>query len=199
MRSAAVAAALSFGEKIMYRFSAEAFRTVETCVADEALPASAPVKVVALTLVAVSRPLDGVYVSAVPVLISVAVAAPLTGTNVAYCAVVIALFVDVTFVVVAALPVSAPLSVVAVTVPTLNTPDDGTYESAVAVWMSAGAPPVVLLFGVTHRYRMVDALVFAVTTCDASDARPVKVGAVISPVARIFGTRSVAPPVSPGV
>lgn len=46
---------------------------------------------------------------------------------------------------------------------------------------------------------MVDALVFTVTTCDASDARPVKVGAVMSPVANIFGTRSVAPPVSPGV
>ena len=57
----------------------------------------------------------------------------------------------------------------------------------------------MLLFGVRHKYRIVDALVLNVTTCDASDARPVNVGAVISPVASIFGTRIVPPPVSPGV
>lgn len=68
-----------------------------------------------------------------------------------YCAVDVELFVDVTFVAVAALPVSEPLSVVAVTVPTLRTSVDGTYESAVAVWMSAGLPPAVLLVGVRHR------------------------------------------------
>jgi hypothetical protein len=57
----------------------------------------------------------------------------------------------------------------------------------------------VLLFGERHKYRIVDALVFAVITCDASDARPVNVDAVISPVATILGTRSAAPPASPGV
>jgi hypothetical protein len=123
----------------------------------------------------------------------------LIGTNVTYCAVDSELFVDVTLVAVAALPVSEPLSVVAVKVPTLKMSVDGTYDSAVAVWMSAGVPLTVLLFGVRHRYRIVDALVLNVTTCDASDARPVNVGAVMSPVANIFGTRSVAPPVSPGV
>jgi hypothetical protein len=57
---------------------------------------------------------------------SVAAAAPLIGTNVTYCAVAIELFVDVTFVAVAALPVRVPLSVVAVTVPTLRIPVAGT-------------------------------------------------------------------------
>jgi hypothetical protein len=91
------------------------------------------------------------------------------------------------------------VKVVAVTDPTLRLPEDGTYWSAVAVWISAGLPPAVLSFGVRHRYRAVAALVLLVTTWDASDASPVKVGAVIPPVATILGTRNTAPPVSPGV
>jgi hypothetical protein len=65
--------------------------------------------------------------------------------------------------------------------------------------MSEGRALMVLLVGVRHKYRTVVELVLNVATWDASDASPVNVGAVISPVARIFGTLNVAPPVSPGV
>jgi hypothetical protein len=61
-------------------------------------------------------------------------------------------------------------------------------------------PPAVLSFGVTHRYLLVVAeLILLVTTCDASVAKPMKLGAVIDTVDIILGTRIVPPPDSPGV
>jgi len=108
--------------------------------------------------------------------------------------------VAVTRVAVDALPVNAPVKVVAVTAGTFRRPVDGTIESDVTVWMSAGLPPAVLSFGVTHRYLMVVAeLMLLVTTCDASVAKPMKLGAVIVTVEIILGTRIVPPPDSPGV
>jgi hypothetical protein len=144
---------------------------------------------------------EGVYSSAFAVWISVA--APtllLLGTNVMYRAVTDALFVAVTRVAVEALPVSAPVKVVDVTAGTLRMPVDGTNDSDVTVWTSAGLPPAVLSFGVTHRYLMVVAeLILLVTTCDASVAKPMKLGAVIDTVEITLGTLIVPPPDSPGV
>ena len=99
-----------------------------------------------------------------------------------------------------ALPVNAPVSDVALTDGTLRMPDDGTNDSDETVWMSAGLPPAVLSFGVTHRYLLVVAeLMLLVMTCAASVAKPMKLGAVIDTVDIILGTRIVPPPDSPGV
>lgn len=87
----------------------------------------------------------------------------------------------------------------AVRLETVSAPVCGMHEIAVAVCMSEAAPETVLFEGVMHRYRTaVDAELF-VMTCDEFEASPVKLGAVIAPVHVTFGTRSVAPPVSPGV
>lgn len=201
MRSALAAVALSFGEKMMYRDKFVAFRTVETCVADDALPVSAPESVVAVTPPTLKMLVEGVYKSALAVWMSVAAPTELLlGTNVMYRAVTDALFVAVTRVAVDALPVSAPVNVVDVTAGTLRMPVDGVNESDVTVWMSAGLPPAVLSFGVTHKYRATVAeLILLVTTCDASVANPIKLGAVIDTVEIILGTLIVPPPDSPGV
>jgi hypothetical protein len=142
-----------------------------------------------------------VYNSAVAVWISDGAPTELLfATNVTYRTVDAALFVVFTRVAVDALPVSAPVKVVDVTAGTLRRPVDGTNDSDVTVWMSAGLPPAVLSFGVTHRYLMVVAeLMLLVTTCDASVAKPMKLGAVIVTVDIILGTRIVPPPDSPGV
>ena len=56
-----------------------------------------------------------------------------------------------------------------------------------------------MLSGVKHKYLVFAVAVVTVMTCSASEATPTKLGAVIVPVARILGTRNVAPPTSPGM
>ena len=56
-----------------------------------------------------------------------------------------------------------------------------------------------MLSGVKHKYLVFAVAVVIVMTCIASEATPTKLGAVIVPVARILGTRNVAPPTSPGM
>jgi hypothetical protein len=75
----------------------------------------------------------------------------LVETNAKYRATEDVEFVAITCVAEAARPVRAPVKVVAVTDGTLRRPLDGTNDSAVAVWISAGLPPAVLSFGVRHR------------------------------------------------
>jgi hypothetical protein len=67
MRSAFAAVALSLGEKIRYRVRFAELRAVATCVADDALPVSAPERLVADTVPTLRVLDEGVYNSALAV------------------------------------------------------------------------------------------------------------------------------------